>query len=243
MPNPNRVTADEWISSFSKATNDSQLQDPGLFDSMMQSLSGSKSGRFWQIQLDTSGLRGAEYAIVESAVRRAFNDKRSDHHPDAIFNGVEVEVKHKPKVFTSFPNDSYGLSDRTDKWYLFVMGSVDGTKSNTFSAWLMRSKELFLEVMIRRGHMTPGAQTGHGQQYSKLYIDPNSSTALEEIESQIEEIKKSLAASIVKKAKGVSRKSEDPSMSLSLPIGANRVRFEIKFESLLKSYVGEIIND
>jgi len=241
MSKPDRVTANEWIRSFRDATRNSRKQETTTFDAMMSSMSGSEQNGIWRIKLDTSNLKGAEYDIVENAVRRAFKDKRTDHHPDAIFNGTEVEVKHKPRMFTSFPTDSYGLSDRTDKWYLFVMGSVDGTETNEFSAWLMRSRELFFEVMTRRGYLTPSVQTGDG--VGKIYIDPNAPTAIEEIQSQIEDIKGALATSIVKKARGGVRGPNDPSMSLALPVGANRIRVEIKFESLLRKTISEILKD
>lgn len=245
MTNPNRITRDQWISSFRKAASGSMNNAPGTFDAMMSSLRGSRSGGYWNIKLDTRGLTGAEYDIIENAVRRAFNDKRTDHHPDAIFNGIEVEVKHKPKTFDSFPTDSYGLGEREDKWYLFVMGNVRGTEDDTFTAWLMRSKELFHEVMIARGHFSPSDQVelGAGSKYEKLYIDPTSSTAISDIESQINDIANSLATNIAKKASGSTRDAKDQSMSLKLPVGANRVRLEIKFESKLRKIIADMIND
>jgi hypothetical protein len=244
MPNPNRIKRGQWISSFRKATNDSKGNDSKTFDAMMSSLGGSQAAGHWSIKLDTSGLKGAAYDIVEKAVRRAFNDKRTEHHPDAKFNGIEVEVKHKPKTFDSFPTDSYGLNDREDKWYLFVMGEVDGTPTNAFTAWLMRSKEIFYEVMVLRNHIPAELQSGGiGPQHSRLYINPNSSDAIAEIEAQINSISKKLAANVLNKSQGKSRVTDDPGMSLGVPVGANRIRFEIKFESLLKSYIGEIIND
>lgn len=249
MAKANRVTAAEWIDSFKQAMANSQQADQNTFDAIVSSLSGTQKSGFLEIELDTSGLKGADYDVVELAVRRAFNDRRTDHHPDAIFTlngkGIEVEVKHSPQVISVYRTDSRGLNDRTDKWYVYVMGDVDGTIQNQFRAWLMRSKELFVEVMTRRGFMAPQNQQSLGSMSSaaKSYIDTNQPTALKDIEAQIHDIEGKLAKAVLLRSKDIGRSSGDPSMSLVLPVMANRVRFEIKFESLLRKTISKMIKD
>jgi hypothetical protein len=202
-----------------------------------------------EIKLDTSGLKGADHEVVERAIRKAFNDNRASHHPDAIFtlNGkkIEVEVKHSPQVISVYRTDSRGLNDKTGKWYIYVMGNVDGTSQNQFNAWLMRSKELFVEVMTRRGFMSPQIQQSIGSMSSatRNYIDTNQPNAEAEIEREIHNIAARLARSVVLRSQDIGRTSKDPSMSLDLPVMANRVRFEIKFESLLRETISEILKD
>jgi len=48
---------------------------------------------------------------------------------------------------------------------------------------------------------------------------------------------------VLLRSKDVGRTSKDPSMSLDLPVMANRVRFEIKFESLLRKTISEMLKD
>jgi hypothetical protein len=249
MAKANRVTADEWIQSFKQVMADSQQADPDTFNAIASSLSGAQKNGFLEIKLDTSGLKGADHEVVERAIRKAFNDNRASHHPDAIFtlNGkkIEVEVKHSPQVISVYRTDSRGLNDKTGKWYIYAMGSVDGTSQNQFKAWLMRSKELFVEVMTRRGFMSPQIQQSLGPMSSatRNYIDTNQPNAEAEIEREIHNIAARLARSVMLRSQDIGRTSKDPSMSLDLPVMANRVRFEIKFESLLRKTISEILKD
>jgi hypothetical protein len=109
----------------------------------------------------------------------------------------------------------------------------------------MRSSELFSEVMMARGfipHRTVVSLPGMSSP-ARYYIDNNQPTALKEIEDQIHSIAADLAQSVLKRSKDIGRTSEDPSMSLKRPVMANRVRFEIKFESLLRKTISEILKD
>jgi hypothetical protein len=227
----------------------SEKAEPNTFSAMVSSLSGAQKNGFLEIKLDTSGLKGADYAMVERAVRRAFSDNRSAAHPDSVFTlngkGIEVEVKHSSQRIDNYPSDSRGLNDRTDKWYIYIMGDVDGTNQNVFSTWLMRSKELFFEVMTRRRFMSPQIQQSFGSMSAPArgYIDTNQPTAEAEIEREIHNIAAKLAHSVMLRSKDISRTSKDPSMSLDLPVMANRVRFEIKFESLLRKTISEMLKD
>jgi len=247
MAKANRVTANEWVQSFREAMANSQNAEPNTFNAIVSSLSGAKKAGFLEIKLNTNGLNGADYAVVERAVRRAFNDNRSASHPDSIFTlnnrEIEVEVKHSSQKIDDYPSDSRGLNDRTDKWYIYVMGTVDGTNQNVFSAWLMRSKELFVEVMNRRGFMSNQQSFNSMSAPVRGYIDTNQSTAEAEIEREIHNIAANLAHSVLLRSKDVGRTSKDPSMSLGLPVMANRVRLEIKFESLLRKTISEILED
>ena len=249
MAKANRVTAKEWKQSFNEAMTNSQKAEPNTFSALASSLSGTQKNGFLEIKLDTSDLRGADYAVAERAVRRAFKDERNAAHPDSIFtlNGkqIEVEVKHSPQIINIYRSDNRGLNNRTDKWYIYVMGEVDGTNQNNFSAWLMRSKELFAEVMTRRGFTAPERQQSIGPvpPAARGYIDTSQPTALKDIEEQIHNIAGRLAKSVLLRSQDISRTSKDPSMSLDLPVMANRVRFEIKFESLLRKTISEILKD
>ena len=67
----------------------------------------------------------------------------------------------------------------------------------------------------------------------KNAIDIDSSKALSEIEDEILSLTTDLATAILHKAKGNQGKSGSK-MTLSRPIGLNTVRFDLKFEGLIR---------
>ena len=207
---------------------------------MIRSLGGEPNAgaKTVSIKLNTN-KRGSDSRVVEDAVREKFNDDlKRIRQPDAMFGKIPVEVKHTTSGFGKLPTDSYGLTRTTEKWYLFVKGSVDRVQDEPFTAFLMRSDELYNEILLLvRG-------TNQVPLFNDLEsIDPASGNALREIEKEIDDIKGSLSLAILKKAKGEIRGTDDGSMSITKRVGLNRVRFDIKFESKLREIIAGYIND
>ena len=65
--------------------------------------------------------------------------------------------------------------------------------------------------------------------------------SLKDIEEQIDIIQSDLARAIFDKASGDDSDKTKKIMSIDKKIGINRVRFDLKFEQLIHSYVHEII--
>lgn len=228
----------DFALAFERATARSSNYDE--FGSMIRSLGGEPSAgaKTVSIKLNTN-KRGSDSRVVEDAVREKFNDDlKRIRQPDAMFGKIPVEVKHTTSGFGKLPTDSYGLTRTTEKWYLFVKGSVDRVQDEPFTAFLMRSDELYNEiVLLIRG-------TNQVPLFNDLEsIDPASGNALREIEKEIDDIKGSLSLAILKKAKGEIRGKDDGSMSITKRVGLNRVRFDIKFESKLREIIAGYIND
>lgn len=231
-------SAREFALAFERATARSSNYDE--FGSMIRSLGGEPSAgaKTVSIKLNTN-KRGSDSRVVEDAVREKFNDDlKRIRQPDAMFGKIPVEVKHTTSGFGKLPTDSYGLTKTTEKWYLFVKGSVDRVQDEPFTAFLMRSDELYNEILLLiRG-------TNQVPLFNDLEsIDPASGNALREIEKEIDDIKGSLSLAILKKAKGEIRGTDDGSMSITKRVGLNRVRFDIKFESKLREIIAGYIND
>lgn len=231
-------SAREFALAFERATARSSNYDE--FGSMIRSLGGEPSAgaKTVSIKLNTN-KRGSDSRVVEDAVREKFNDDlKRIRQPDAMFGKIPVEVKHTTSGFGKLPTDSYGLTRTTEKWYLFVKGSVDRVQDEPFTAFLMRSDELYNEILLLiRG-------TNQVPLFNDLEsIDPASGNALREIEKEIDDIKGSLSLAILKKAKGEIRGTDDGSMSITKRVGLNRVRFDIKFESKLREIIAGYIND
>lgn len=231
-------SAREFALAFERATARSSNYDE--FGSMIRSLGGEPSAgaKTVSIKLNTN-KRGSDSRVVEDAVREKFNDDlKRIRQPDAMFGKIPVEIKHTTSGFGKLPTDSYGLTRTTEKWYLFVKGSVDRVQDEPFTAFLMRSDELYNEILLLiRG-------TNQVPLFNDLEsIDPASGNALREIEKEIDDIKGSLSLAILKKAKGEIRGTDDGSMSITKRVGLNRVRFDIKFESKLREIIAGYIND
>ena len=231
-------SAREFALAFERATARSSNYDE--FESMIRSLGGEPSAgaKTVSIKLNTN-KHGSDSRVVEDAVREKFNDDlKRIRQPDAMFGKIPVEVKHTTSGFGKLPTDSYGLTRTTEKWYLFVKGSVDRVQDEPFTAFLMRSDELYNEILLLvRG-------TNQVPLFNDLEsIDPASDNALREIEKEIDDIKGNLSLAILKKAKGEIRGTDDGSMSITKRVGLNRVRFDIKFESKLRKIIADYIND
>lgn len=233
-------SAREFALAFERATKKSSNYDE--FGSMIRSLGGDPSvgDKMVSIKLNTN-RRGSDSRAVEDAVREKFKDDLGRiRQPDALFGKIPVEVKHTTSGFGKLPTDSYGLTSTTEKWYLFVKGSVDRVENEPFTAFLMRSDELYNEIRLLRRE-TNQVPLFHDQSLES--IDPASDNALREIEKEIDNIKGSLSRAILKKAKGEIRETDDGSMSITKSVGLNRVRFDIKFESKLREIIAGYIND
>lgn len=168
---------------------------------------------------------------VEDAIRNIFFDIRKARkfhgRADLVLNAnTRIEIKYSRSKFSGLATDSQGLVPDPGKWYLYVSGDVPLDQSATLKAWFMRSDELFNALL--------------SQQQGVVSISPASGTALQEIEREIDLIKNDLARAILNKAGGTTSGAQ-PIMSLDKHIGINRVRFDLKFESVLRSTIREIL--
>lgn len=221
-------TAAEFAAAYAKATRESSKEP--LFQEISKALKSRTKGEadFISIVLNTK-LRGSDSRVVEDAVRIAFGDDLNrSRYPDAKFGEIPVEVKHTTSGFGKLPTDTYGLTETDGKWYLFVKGSIDRKKRENMGAWLMRSDHLYRCI----NEINP---------IDKDAIIPGSENAVEQIEAQIDLIQASLANAINRRAQGLSR--DVGTMSLPNKVGPNRIRFDIKFESLLRSVISGVLND
>ena len=178
--------------------------------------------------------------MMEDAVRAAFNDKRKARYPDAMFNEkVPVEVKHRPDGFRDVPSDSYAVKDVTDKWYILLSGPIEADVPHDYDAFLLRSDHFRKIIDIFK------KSSSKFDEADLPSINPDSPRAVKEIELAINDITKDLALAIVRKSSKKEFETEKgrPRMSLSQRVGVNRVRFDIKFESLLRNVISDILKD
>lgn len=168
---------------------------------------------------------------IEDAVRNIFFDirkSRKDHgRADLVFGGKIIEIKYSRNMFSSLATDSQALYKNPEKWYLYIVGNAPIGQTSTLKAWFMRSDHLYEEISSVRG----------------FGIDTSKDTALAEIEQQVNKLSSQLARAILNKSRP-SRGTPDEqvtSMSLDKKVGINNVRFDIKFEGLLRSYIKEIL--
>jgi hypothetical protein len=176
------------------------------------------------LELDLKQARETNSAhIVEEALRIKLGDSLDKRHSDkkrvdVIFNGKEIECKHSITKHKSAPIDYVGIKKSQDKWYLLSEGSITGD-STSLSCFFYRS-DFYYEIMKKRVE-------------GKNAIDIDSSKAIAEIEDEILSLTTDLATAILHKAKGNQGKSGSK-MTLSRPVGLNKVRFDLKFERLIR---------
>jgi hypothetical protein len=178
--------------------------------------------------------------MMEDAVRAAFNDKRKERYPDAMFNKeIPVEVKHRPDGFRDVPSDSYAVKDITDKWYVLLSGPVAADVPHNYDAFLLRSDHFRKIIDIFK------KSSSKFDEADLPSINPDSPKAVEAIELAINDITKDLALAIMRKSSKKEFETEKgrPRMSLGQRVGVNRVRFDIKFESLLRNVISDILKD
>ena len=201
------------------------------------------------ITLDTS-RKGSDSRVIEDAVRVKFNDSLDRaRYPDAIFatssessENIPVEVKFTSSSFTKLPTDSRNLIDTQKRWYLFVQGDIKRAQSDSFTAWLMRSDELYREMeLLYKDSQDPLFP----DRVPLKSIDPRSPNALNDIADEIRKIERFLAQKIVERSvEELDNPSEERgSMSLERRVNGRRVRFDIKFESLIRKTISEILKD
>ena len=188
----------------------------------------------------TCNLQQTTGDAIEAALRKIFGDNidtraKGKGRIDVIFDGLDIEVKYSRNGFDGLATDSQALRSRTDKWYMYVKGEVGIGKSCDNQIWLMRADKLYWTIREDRGIDSTAINTS---------IDPSSEkrkriTALTQIKSDIRSIENDLRNAIWNKATGDNLPVS--SMSLSRRVGLNRVRFDIKFEGLLRAYVKEVL--
>ena len=179
------------------------------------------------INLDLRQAREATSAhIVEEAIRIKIGDAiesrpKDKKRVDVFFNGKEIECKHSLEKHKRAPIDYVGIKKSQDKWYLLSEGPIIGD-STTLSCFFYRS-DFYYEMMKKNVE-------------GKNSIDIDSSNALAEIEDEILSLTTDLAQAILHKAKGNQGRSGSR-MTLSRLIGLNKVRFDLKFERIIKEYI------
>jgi hypothetical protein len=213
----------------------------GVFSEMATALKAGASGSAgFRIQLEIPNAVISPSTLIEDAVRDAFNDKRKSRSPDALFTSsggarVPVEVKYRAEGFKDVPTDSQGVKNSTSKWYLLVSGNIQLGQTSSCDAYLIRS-DYYRDAI--NSFKTSSAGFDEADLPS---INPSGLRALGEIEEAIEEIKKDLARAILRKSGGADDSGDRPRMSLKRRVGVSRVRFDVKFESLMRNYVKEIL--
>ena len=186
----------------------------------------------------TCQLRQTTGDAIEAVMREIFGDKRASRAPgkgrvDVVHAGVDIEVKYARNGFGSLATDSQALRPRTDKWYMYVKGDIGIGSSCDNTVWLMRADKLYDAVYEFRGGDTTSINTHLTDAEGKKI------QALAQIRADIQDIETDLRNAIWNKATGGDLPVR--SMSLSHRIGLNRVRFDIKFEGLLRAYVKEVL--
>jgi len=244
-------SAKQFINSFTRAAVSSSNHT--FFNDMKSALGGNfiSGNGVMNITLDTN-LKGADSRVIEDAVRIKFNDSLDrGRYPDAIFVAslkdnepaeIPVEVKFTSSGFTKLPTDSRNLIDTQKKWYLFIHGDIKRAQNDSFVAWLMRSDELYREMeLLQKDSQTPLFP----EQPPPRSIDPKSPTALDDIADEIHKIERFLAQKIVERSvEELDNPGEERgSMSLARRVNGRRVRFDIKFESLIRKTISEILKD
>jgi hypothetical protein len=182
---------------------------------------------------------------IESAIRKVLDDSRRNRDKDkkrvdVIYQGTIIEVKYGRDGFKSLATDSQGLRSRTDKWYLYVKGGVCQNELSDYTVWFMRADKLFDALVARKAAK---AKTTVPQFLAgSISADPiDRVQSIKDINAQIDIIKNDLARAIFDKASGDDSDKTKKIMGIDKKIGINRVRFDLKFEQLIHSYVHEII--
>lgn len=226
---------------LAKAANESATDS--MFSSIQAAIGGSsidpKTGSMTvELECQIGRTKGD---VIEQAIRAKVGDdkeaKDRKSNVDVMYEKTPIEVKSTEKpAFVKLMSDSQSLRKRTDKWYMYVKGTIAIGEKKDYEVWLMRSDNLFNAVKTFRGITDDEILT---------------SPSIEEIEAMIDDsVRHNLAVAIWNKTNDLKEpakaqkgkdKGKRPSMGLEKKIGLNRVRFDIKFEGLLRAYVKEIL--
>jgi hypothetical protein len=228
-----------FLDAFDEASEQSSNDE--TFKKISAALKATPSGKNLKIKLNTNKKGWSDSRIIEDAVREALGDSlQRGRTPDVLFGNIPIEVKHKTSSFNGLPTDSYGLTRTPNKWYLFVKGPIDKVPDQEMEAWLMRSDVLYDQMVPL---LSTSGQISLFTGVADSSIDPSSPKALEQIKKEIESISDELSSAILRKAQGDYREKQGEKMSLNRKIGLQRVRFDVKFESLLRKTISETLKD
>jgi len=179
--------------------------------------------------------------VVEAALRSKFGDRKEDRKKDkkkvdVVFGGIDIEVKYKREGFKGLATDSQSLRKRDDKWYIYAKGDIAiGCKSG-YDIWVMRADH-FYDAMEKD-------RTIDATKIIKIPAKPTPQEKLDAITliyNEIEKIQSQLANAIWNKAVDKDFREDVTDMGLDKRVNLNRVRFDIKFESLIRAYVRETL--
>lgn len=226
--------SEKFVDSLGAAVKESENYD---IYSQMMSLMDARGTEVTLTAPSDYRIRKNDH-IMDAAVRDAIGDKRrgdGERSPDAMFKRLPVEVKHSTEGFTKLPTDSRALRSTDKKWYLFLQGDIKVDQPGQYMCWLMRSDALYRQVSDSLREKSA---------FVLPTIDPDSPNAESEIENEIKLISSDLARAILQKSSPDEKiKLTTDTMSLKKNIGVNRVRFDIKFESLLRDVVSSMLRD
>jgi hypothetical protein len=223
-----------------------------LTAAMKKSESNAETSTFFQrilAQLDTSGASKGQYPAtvelwcepqhttghsIETGFRKKFNDniaaKNRPKNHDVVFDGKELEIKFSKKGFAKLATDSRALRPSVNKWYLYTKGEIKTNQNANYDVWIISAESLFNELEEDRA--------GGGMIDIKIDKNRKEEDVLGEIKKDIEALVPGLAKAILNKATGETSRQK---MTLSNKVGINKVRFDIKFETLLRSCIKEIL--
>jgi hypothetical protein len=225
-----------------------------LTAAMKKSESNAETSTFFQrilTQLDTSGTSKGQYPAtvelwcepqhttghsIETGFRKKFNDniaaKNRPKNHDVVFDGKELEIKFSKKGFAKLATDSRALRPSVNKWYLYTKGEIKTNQNANYNVWIISAESLFNELEEdRAGGGMIDIENENGEEKEEKDV-------LGEIQKEIEALVPGLAQAIFNKATG---KTSRQKMTLSKKVGINKVRFDIKFETLLRSCIKEIL--
>ena len=208
--------------------SESNAETKTFFQSILTQLGISKKGQYpATIKLKCEPKHTIGHSI-ETGFREKFNDniaaKNRPKNHDVVFDGKELEIKFSKKGFTKLATDSRALRPSTEKWYLYTKGEIKIGQTANYDVWIVNAKSLYDELMNERA--------------SGGMIDIKNEEALEKIKKDIETLAPGLAQAILNKATGETSRQK---MTLPNKVGINKVRFDIKFETLLRSCIKEIL--
>lgn len=239
-------------SILGKAMRESQSADPGFFNQIMDVLLPNNRDQLdppsqpqeeiWAPAAKVNlvcNIQQTTGDVIESALRKKFGDKKEarekeNHNVDLIFNNTIFEVKYKREGFKGLATDSQSLRKRADKWYIYVKGEIQLDREQEHEMWITRSDKLYDAIRQEREILDVPTL-----EIPASYDDNTRSQLIADIQKQIHDIEYNLAVAVWNKATG--DQAPVNTMGLEKRIGLNRVRFDLKFEQLIRAYVREIL--
>jgi len=240
---------------LSKAMRESQQVDPTFFSSIMavlspQNVSALAPSSASSQEEDEAPMPPAKVMlycniqqttgdVIEAGLRKKLGDDKEarqpgQHNIDLIFNNTKFEIKYKREGFKGLATDSQSLRRTSDKWYIYVKGDIQLGCNAGYDMWIIRSDKLYEAIEEERKLLNAPTI-----QIPAVYDDKMKEDLIKDILDQIHDIESELAKAVWNKASGDN--VPVATMGLEKRIGLNRVRFDLKFESILRACVRETL--